>query len=639
MTARSSTALSGPLRGLVGGLRAAVRSALLPALAASTASALLLAAGPVLTAARASDGSSTEPAFAAGPLLALIAVLPAAAAWLFAGSGRLAAAAGLLGALAVLAVGRAVADSQLLFDPWSAARPDLLVPTSLAELESGPAVPVLLLGHALAVLAGVLALAAMRRVRPVTAPPAASAGSSGLTAALCAGTVAAAGLVSLPFRSTDPYLAPNAAMDAPLPTLVGVLLIAAGAVLAACLAASAADLDTARGGLVGTALGVAVVALQPLMAAATSDAVGASTGPFLALGGAALLAGTAWLVGRLAAAGAGDDELDAEADAASDTEVRLPAVQPMHRIAGGLAVAAGLAGLLGAVSRHVVVGELLEQPVMYPARLLVPAGLLLTVLGVLLLAPARVAAPARPALSVAWAGMALAATATLDLALTATQLAGVRAGFGVWPTALALMLAPAAGAVAALAGSVERDDVDLTERRADRPVLVAGGLAAALAVPGFGLPLVTAAGYVPAGLWSRFGVASWGLVAGATVVVAAGLLAPWSRPARAVGLLLGAAAVVAVHLSALPLIGGRGEEQASVAAGTWFASASGLALLVAAVVAGQRQHRQGHGARQGAAKATKYSPGRSTSGRKDTRPVARRSSERSNPRGRRQART
>jgi hypothetical protein len=638
MTARGLTLLTRPLHGFTSAV-GAIRGGWLPPLVTSAVAASLLATGPMLTVVRASDGSGAEPAFMSAPLLATLAFIPAVTAWLLAGLGRPAAAAGLLGSLALLAIGRMVIDVQLLTDPWSAARPELLVPVGLAELTAGPAVPVLLLGHGLTLIAGVLALAAWRKAKADTGetmtPRDSASGQRTLVVALCAGTLAAAGLMITQFRSSDPYLAPSAAVDAPLPTLLGTLLVAGGAVLAACLAASAADADAARGGLAGAAVGVVVVVLPPLAAAATSDTLGVSAGPFVALGGAALLAGAALLTGR--------PSRPAGEQARTEGELRLPAVSLMHRVAGALAVAAGAAGLLGAATRQVSAAVLtglaypatvvMAPPVVYPARLLAPAGALLVVLGALLLIP-RLATAARPALAVGWAAMPLAATATLDVTLTATQLDGVSAGPGVWPTALALLLAPAAGAAAAFAGGLERDEVDLTQRRIERSSVVLGGLAAVLAVPAFGVPLVTSRDYLPAGLWSRFSVASWGLLAAAAVVVAAGLLAPRSRPSRAVALLVGAAAVITVHVGAVPLIGGRGDAPESIAAGTWFALACGLALLGGAYVA----LRQVRGGQPGPSTLLN---GLGTSGRPASRPgasrpSARRNRERSNPRGRRE---
>jgi hypothetical protein len=213
---------------------------------------------------------------------------------------------------------------------------------------------------------------------------------------------------------------------------------------------------------------------------------------------------------------------------------------------------------------------------------------------VLLLGPRlgrpRIAARVRPALAVAWAAVALAGMAALDAALTATQISGVRAGAGVWATGVALLVAPAAGCLAAVAGSVERDEVDLSELRATPWAAGTGVLAAVLAVPAFGLPLLSAPDYAEAGLWSTFQVASWGRLAAALAVIAAALLAPWSRPPRAAALLLGAVAVLAVRLAQLPLTGGRAGADAEIAAGFWFGLGCAAVLLAGALLA-WRGHR------------------------------------------------
>src|SRR5262249_18425859 len=159
MTSRNVTVLArlpGPWHGLRSAAGAIRAGALLPALGMSVTAALLLATAPMLTVVRAGGGPGAEPAFMSAPPLAALALAPVVAAWLLAGFGRPAAAAGLLGSLALLAIGRAVIDAQLLTDPWAAARPELLVPAGLAELSAGPAVPALLLGHGLTLVAGLL---------------------------------------------------------------------------------------------------------------------------------------------------------------------------------------------------------------------------------------------------------------------------------------------------------------------------------------------------------------------------------------------------------------------------------------------------------------------------------------------------
>jgi len=627
MTTRSSAALSAVLPGL----RVPSESRMRAALGTGGLGAALLAVAPALPMAAAADGATTAPAFTAGPLLAVLAIGPVALAWVLAGGGRAGYAAGVLAGLAALAPGRAMLDLQLLAAPWRAARPELLVPTSLAPLRAGAGSWALLLGHLLTVVAGVLAVLAVRRAAnpglPAGPPPAAAGatglsarsaggvtgpagaspgtaavagaaprtGSPVLTAALCAGAVAAVGLVLAPFRSADPYLLPRSAIDAPPLTMFGLLLLAGAVVLAGSIAASAADVQAGRGALLGVGLGVAAVAV-PMAAAALAPDLGASWGPWIALAGGAGLLGASRLVGR-------------EARTAGD-ELSLPALDRLHAVAGALAVAAGLLALVGAVARQVLVPVGSPEPVLYPVRLLVPAGLLLAALGGVLLAGAfstryaRSAALVRPALAVAWAGMALAGTAVLDAALTATQIGGVRAGLGVWAAALALLAAPAAGCAAVIAGGVERDEVDLSDVRASPVASAVGGLAAVLAVPAFGLPLLTAEGYAQAGLWSNFQVASWGLVVALVAVVVASMLAPWSRPSRAAGLLLGAAAVVGLHLAELPLTGGRAGAGATAAAGTWFSLACAVVLLAAAAVA----WRQRRPARPGTGQAGSAQP-------------------------------
>lgn len=608
MSTRSSAAPSAAIPGL----RVAIGPLLAAALGAGTLGALLLAVAPALTVAVADDGARTDPAFPAGPLLALLALAPVALAWALAARDRSGMAAGVLAGVAALAPGRALLDLQLLVAPWRAARPELLVPTSLAPLRPGAGAWALLLGHLATVAAGVLALLSVRRPLspvPATVPPAtpadrgsatALAGSAALPAALCLGAVAAVGLVTAPFRSSDPYLLPRAAVDAPALVMLGMLAMASGAVLAACLAAGATGATgatgtgLARGALLGAGIGIASVALPVVLVVAASPDLSLTGGPPLALAGAAGLLTLTRLIGREVAP--------------MDDDLNLPTLDRLYALAGVVAAAAGLTALLGAVVDQVSVPAGMPQPELYTARLLVPAGLLLVVLGGVLLLGARAAgyvrfaALARPALAVAWAGTALAGMAVLDAALTATQIAGVRGSAGVWAAGVALLLAPGAASVAAVAGSVERDEVDLSELHQTRSVTVAGVLAAVLALPAFGLPLRTAPDYAEAGLWSNFGVASWGLLAAAVAVVAAGLLAPWSRPSRAAGLLLGAAAVVAVHLSRLPLMGGRTATGATVAAGTWFALACLVVLVTGALLAWRAQRPVPHG--------TKYPAGR-----------------------------
>ena len=581
----------------VTGFRVTVGPQLSAALGVASLGTVLLAAAPAFTVAIAEDGASTDPAFTSGPLLAVLAVAPAALAWLFAVTGRIGTAAGLLAGLAALAPGRAVLDLQLLAAPWRAVRPELLVSTSLAPLRAGAGVWLLLAGHVLTAAAGVFALLAVRRTG--------SGGGAGavpiaVTTALCAGAATAVGLALAPFRTSDPYLVPRAALDAPLITLAGLLLVGAGLVLAACLAAGAADADAGRGGLMGVQLGAAALILPPLAAAVFSPSISTAWGPRVALIGFAGLGVALRLIGHEAGA---DGAAEQGPPALSPPALSPPALSPpalgrLHVVAGAVAVFAGAAALVGAVARQVLVPAGLDEPVLHATRVLVPAGLLLAGLGAALLVPARaaLASSVRPVLAVAWAGMVLACAAVLDAALTATQIVGVRAGAGLWAVTVALLAACAVGVLTLLAGLAERDEADLSELNPGRVPLAVGTTTVVLAVAAFGLPLQTAPDYVPAGLWFHFGAASWGLLAAAAVVCAAALLAPRSRPERAVGSLLGAAAVMVLHLAQVPLAGGRAGAGADVGPGVWFGLACLATLLAGAGLAWHARVRAPRGA-------------------------------------------
>ncbi|MGH4027132.1 MAG: hypothetical protein ACRDRV_21385, partial [Pseudonocardiaceae bacterium] len=249
-------------------------------------------------------------------------------------------------------------------------------------------------------------------------------------------------------------------------------------------------------------------------------------------------------------------------------------------LAAGLAAAGALAPAL-----RVPAGTV--EPVLAQGRLLFPAAFVLAALGAVLLWSASAAAVVRPALSVAWVVGPLAALALLDPVLTAGDVPGVRLGAGSWCAAAVIVVAAAAGVCAALAGGVERDDVDLSalaERGIDRPLQLCGAAAALLAVPALALPLARAEGYqltaiVPGGLSAGVSgtalsgtgaqLSSWGLLAGLAAVVLATTVAPRCRPTRAVALLAGSGLLVIVRLAEFPLVAAR-IEGAVPAAGTWF---------------------------------------------------------------------
>ena len=355
-------------------------------------------------------------------------------------------------------------------------------------------------------------------------------------------------------------------MDSPWLVLIGSLLVAIGVPTVGGVAASASDSDLARGGLLGLAAAVAGVAVPPLVAVVVLTSLRFEWGPLLALIGAVGLALLAVPAGRVA-------------NAKPSNELRLPALTRLHTTSGVLAVAAGALAVLGAVSPQL---DMLVPVSPYPARVLLPAGAVLAVLGAGLLLP-RYAAVVRPALAVGSAVVPLSAAAAIDTVLTAAQVTGARAGIGAWAGGAAIALAALAAVSAGLAGGVERDDVDLTEVTMRRAVAVPGLIAALLALGAFSFPVITAPGYLPPGVFTKFTTTSWGLVMALVAVVAAAVLAPMCRPVRSSALLCGAALVVLVRVLEMPLTAGRAPGSAP-GLGLWFGVGCLVTLLLAAVV-------------------------------------------------------
>jgi hypothetical protein len=552
------------------------------ALAALTAGAFALALAPLLPVVIATDGAPADPGFPGWPLLAALALLPALAAVLLCARGAAGMATGLVIGYAALAPGRALLDLQLVLDAELASRPELLVPTSLAPLRPTAGAAALLAGHLLTAVAGVLAVLSTRPdiedpedpggVGPVDPLDPVPGGRPGLLVlALGLGAALAVGLLMAPFGSGNAYLLGRSALDSPGWTLAGAVLLAVLAPGAACLLAGSPDPARARGGLLGVAAGSAAVAAPALAAGLLTPQLRPSWGPVTVLLAAAGLVGCGLAVRRAG-------------DAGPHADLVLPAAGRLQRVAAAAALLAGVLALLGSLTPAIAAGDV-AVPAVSAARLLVPAAVALLALGAALLLPGDRAAAARPALAVAWVVVPLPAAAVLDTVLTAAEIADVGPGPGAWATLFAVPVAAVAGGCCALAGAVERDDVDvyaLAARPADRPLLLAVGLVAALAVPAFALPVATGPGYRAGAIDPASGLTAWGLVTGLVAVVLAAAVAPRCRPVRGAALLVGAGLVVAVRLAELPLVAARLDGMAA-APGTW-ASLACLVVLVAAVV-------------------------------------------------------
>jgi len=419
-----------------------------------------------------------------------------------------------------------------------------------------------------------------------------AAGESGRTSggyqgpvliALGLGVVVALGLMAVPFTSSTPFVLANGVLDAPIMALAGGLLIAVAAPLAAAIAVTSADPGAARGWLLGGQAVVLAIALPRVVSGLAVNGLHPNWGPYVAVVAALLLVALGLFAERVIRPAPDDDT-----DTAEPADLQLPGQSRLHVATGVLGLVAAGAALVGADTNLYVLSADLPHNTAVAGRLLVPAAVLIGVCAIGMLIP-RWAFVVRPAFAVGWVSVLLAGFSAVDTAMTATQIDGVRLGIGTWATGLAMLGALAAACTAGLAGGVERDDVDLTELSWRPQVLVPAAAAAALAIGTFGLPVLQANGFTPPGLWSDFRFASWGLVFSLVAVLAAALLAPICRPARAVGLLLGAAGLVLVRLLSLPLdrstVPGTG-----AGPGMLFAVACLIALLVAAGMAGWLAH-------------------------------------------------
>lgn len=551
--------------------------------------------------------------FTSAPLLVVLAVVPVAVTWAFLARSRHETAAAVLVGAAVLAPGVAVADLQLAVDPSVVSRPELYLPVDLSLPEPRLGLWSLLAGHVAVALAGLLAFGVLRGTRAESDPLDSEEPDGAVAAwrrryvlaALPAAFVGACGVLMAPFRSDDVYLLARNAFEGPGLELVGGVLCAlALPVGAALLAAGGREAAVVRGGLAGLALSLTAIGLPRLVAALVMPSLQVGAGSVLAVLGA---------VGLGAPAVLGSVRLVRKTDGVPAGNAGVPGRRRWEVATGVLAVVTGALAVVGASLPQVEVSGEGPTP-QSPARwLLLVAGLVLGVLGAALLVE-RLAPAVRPAVSMAWAGVPLAAAAVLDTVLTSgyTPSIGPFAQLPEYPTAGSLASGPGVlwtwlamvGAVvtaccSVVAGLVEREDLDEDEvGSGGTNGVTAVGLgmltpltaAAVLSVAAFATPTVTAPGYVEAGLWSNMGPPTWGLAVAVLTVVGGCVLAARSRPARAVALLAGAACVVGLRAATVPLVGGE-IEGASAGLGLWFSLAAVVALAGCVVIAVRGRRR------------------------------------------------
>jgi hypothetical protein len=545
-------------------------SALRSALALGAVAAVLLAAGvtvPVVTGA--------SPGFPSTPLLIALALAPMALTVVFLFRGRTKAAAGVLAGTAALVPGRLAIDLEFLVDPSATGRPELYRPVVFALPAPAAGIWLLLAGLVATAAAGAFAVGAARSRTENR-----DGGRARMVTGLLGAVVAAMGVMMSPFASDDAFLPVGSAFERPTAILAGCLLLAFALPVAAALSSTSAA-ETARGGLLGLAVGTATLSLPNLVAALTVSGIGMAPGPVFVLVGTGGLVIAAFLRGdRKAGFVSGPMEEGSEAGMAS-----LPGSSRLRLATGVLGLVTMLTAFVGALAPQVEVVGGIPGPESPSRWLLFAAGLLIGIPAVTMFVP-RLAAGVRPVLSVGWAGVVLAATAVLTTAITASELgAGLGPGPGVPWTAVSVVCAVATACCSVVAGMVERDDEEESVDQVPGPNLLtplfAGGI---LAIGAFGTPAILATDYTEPALWPAFGTPSWGLLIALLTVAGACLLAPRCRPARAAALLAGAAGVAVLRVAALPLTAGL-IPGARAGIGWWLAVGCAVALVLAAVTA------------------------------------------------------
>jgi hypothetical protein len=549
--------------------------------------ALLVAAAPRYPVAlTVIGGVRVGPAFGVWPLQAVIVVVPAVVAVMLLLVRQRGPAMALVSSMGVMAVGRVLADVQLLRDPIRAARPELVAPLGAGELRPGPGAWLLVGGEVLVALAGLAAsgrTGALRGERSMEESPIGPRTPPGamLWGVACAG-LAGFGMLLAPYSSTDPWLVPRSVLDAPVWTAAGGFALAVGVALVVVLACSTPDPRVAVGGLVGLALAVLGVAVPVIVAAVLAPALAVTVGPLMTLLGALGLGGLAMWVGYRGRRGV-PPRLPLGLESLLAPPASVLAVR--CRLAGALlAVSAGAAAVGAALAEPLRLAPDLPHPHLAGQWVVLVAGVAVLPLGGLT-GSRRLGPVLRPALTVALISVPMAAGGPLAELLPALGLDGVAGGPGLSLMLAAVALAVLAGLGLVLAGGFERDDVEMDEVPYEGPFAAASAASAALAVPAFWLPLVDGVGWGTTGvLQPPFGLASWGLLAGFATTAGALLICPRCRPSRALALLGGVATVLVVRL--VWLVAGTGAlSVGDPGEGAWASMLCVLLVLVTLAVA------------------------------------------------------
>lgn len=524
---------------------------------------------------RSVDGSPVgDGAVVAAILAGAVPVVVVIGAAVGVASKRVELAAALLAGYGAVALGFTLLDVALLSDPIDANRLELFRPLSAAMLDATPGAYVLLVGHAVSVLAGVAGWSAVHRAglgdgyghsvysEHVGRAAAGRVGPmlAGLLGAF--GVLAAVAAFSSLYRSSDPVVIVTAVVESPVFVAVGSGVVGIAALVVAASALAALSPQVASGASVGAGLGVLGFAGVGLLAGlGTGDRVDAGLGAYLGT-----VAGLGLLVcgAVLAPVAAARDRRALERAQQRETGARGvrgvagPGRTRWHAAAGTVGVLSGVLFVLGSLLPILETDSGIAAPQILATRVVMVAGFVM-ILGSVPLLFSEFASAARPFVSMFWLGAVAAAAAVLQSVVLAEDVEGVSTGVGALAIIAGVVAAVTTGLLALFAGSAERDDVDTSQDAATDGVVLGTGLfGAVLLAVGLALPLYRGSDLTAATVTEfPWGWDTWGQMVLAAGVLVAAVVAARARPARGSVLLGGAAVAGIVHLASWPLTSAR----------------------------------------------------------------------------------
>ena len=535
------------------------------AVTVAVAGGILVALAPLLGVVAGADAPRAilSAALAAGVIAVAVPALAAVAHALH----RTELSGGVLAGAGAVSLGLVVLDIALVQDPINANRFELLRPDSAASLDSGLGAFVVVFGHLLGAVAGVLGGVVVHRAalgdsygaapHPELegSPVAARAGFAWSASVTCAVVALAFALFPAAWTSADPLIVSLPVLDSDEMILIATLLIASALFVVVASALASASPAVAAGSLVGAAGCALGLVAARLLAGIQDDRLEPTRATVTATVGAVSLLVAGAVLGVVVRIRDGR----AEATRANQLRAQLAAwassftVTRWHIFAGSAGIAAALLIGVGALLPIVSVPTGSTEPEIFATRVALVGAVALVVSAVWLLL-SEFAAAVRPAFGILCVATVMASSGVLQATVGGHRIDGVGVGPGSIAVALGVVVAIGAGLLAWCAGSAERDDLDRSrEIEPNMSILTVGLSGAVLSIIALGLPLYRGADASAASFGRSWGWDTWGQAIFGVAVLVAVVLAASSRPARGSALAIGAAVGMLIYLASWPL--------------------------------------------------------------------------------------